>query len=220
MKYEAIILCGGEGWRLKPDTWIPKPLLKISKKETLLDRQVRWLLENDFTNIVLAANKSFPESVFFTNPNVQPCIERRKLGTGGAVKRAINLTNVEQIYVMNVDDIVFYNPKELFEYSNKGAALLLAQPQLPFGKATLQGNIVTKFEHKSTLNIWVNAGHYVFSRQIVKEYFPDKGDLEQETMQKLAKSKLLLGLKYSGEWLTLNTMKDLVRIRKYLNNKQ
>jgi len=217
LKYEAIVLCGGEGWRLKPDTWIPKPLLKISKKETLLDRQIRWLLENDFTNIILAANRSFPESVFFTNPNVQPCIERRKLGTGGAVKRAINLTSAKQIYVMNVDDIVFYNPRELFEYSKRGAALLLAQPQLPFGKATLQGNVITKFEHRPTLNIWVNAGHYVFSRQVVEEYFPDQGDLEQETMQKLAKSKLLLGLKYPGEWLTLNTMKDLIRIRKYFN---
>jgi len=84
--------------------------------------------------ILLAANRSFPESTFFPNPVVQPCIERRKLGTGMAIKRATTLINAEQVYVMNVDDIVFYNPKKLFEYSTIGVAVLLAQPQLPFGK--------------------------------------------------------------------------------------
>jgi len=217
LNHEAIVLCGGEGWRLKPDTWIPKPLLKISGRETLLDRQIRWLLERNFTKIILAANRSFPESAFFTNPAVQPCIERRKLGTGGAVKRAITLTDTEKVYVMNVDDIVFYDPKKLFKYSTKGAAMLLAQPQLPFGVTTLQEDNITKFEDKPTLNMWVNAGHYVFSREIVKKYFPDEGDFERKTMQKLAESKFLSGLKYSGEWLTLNTMKDLIKVRKYFN---
>ena len=35
---EAIILAGGEGWRLKPATWVPKPLLQINKN-TLIDIQ-------------------------------------------------------------------------------------------------------------------------------------------------------------------------------------
>lgn len=220
MEYEAIVLCGGEGWRLKPDTWTPKPLLKISELETLLDRQIRWLLEHDFTNIILAADRSFPESVFFTNPAVQPCLERRKLGTGGAVKRAITLTDTEKFYVMNVDDIVFYDPKKLFEYSAKGAAMLLAQPRLPFGKTTQQEDDITEFEDRPTLNVWVNAGHYVFSTEIVKEYFPDEGDFEPKTMQKLAEEKHLRGLKYTADWLTLNTMKDLIRIREYFNLRQ
>ena len=220
MEYEAIVLCGGEGWRLRPDTWIPKPLLKISGQESLLDRQIGWLLEHDFTKIILAANRSFPESTFFTNPNVQPCIERRKLGTGGAVKRAVTLINTEKVYVMNVDDIVFYGPKKLFEYSAEGAAMLLAQPQLPFGKTTLQKDNVTKFEDRPTLNIWVNAGHYVFSREIIKQYFPEEGDFEPKTMQELAEEKCLRGLKYSGDWLTLNTTKDLIRIRDYFDSRQ
>jgi NDP-sugar pyrophosphorylase family protein len=159
LEYEAIVLCGGEGWRLKPDTWTPKPLLKIAGQETLLDRQIGWLLKQGFTNVVLAANRSFPEATFFTNPAVQPCVERRKLGTGGAVKRAITLTDTEKVYVMNVDDVVFYDPKELFERSTKGASMLLAQPQLPFGKTTLQDDNITEFEDRPTLDIWVNAGH-------------------------------------------------------------
>jgi NDP-sugar pyrophosphorylase family protein len=215
LEYEAIILCGGEGWRLKPDTWTPKPLLKVSKQETLLDRQIRWLLKHDFNNIILAANRSFPESTFFTNPNVQPCIERTKLGTGGAVKRALPLINTDKFYVMNVDDIVFYDPKKLYEQATAGAAILLAQPQLPFGKVIMEENWITDFEHRPLLDVWVNAGHYVFFKEIVTKYFPDEGDFEPRAMREIAKAKHLKGLKYQGEWLTLNTMKDLIRIREY-----
>jgi len=220
MRYEAIILCGGEGWRLKPDTWTPKPLLKVSADETLLDRQICWLLEHNFDNIILASNRSFPESAYFTNPKVQPCLERRKLGTGGAVKRATTLINADKFYVMNDDDIVFYDPRRLYEKATDGAAVLLAQPQLPFGKVTIQGDLVTKFEQRPILDLWVNAGHYVFTKEIVREYFPDEGDFEGETMQRIASNKRLRGLKYSGDWLTLNTMKDLIRIREYFRSRR
>jgi NDP-sugar pyrophosphorylase family protein len=215
MKHEAVILCGGEGWRLKPDTWIPKPLLQISETRTLLDRQIGWLLEAEFDKIVLASNRSFPESTFFTNPKVEPCIERRKLGTGGAVKRALTLINEERFYVMNVDDIVFLNPNKLYEKNKVGAAMLLARPQLPFGEVTLEGDQILEFYDRPHIDTWVNAGHYVFSKKIVEKYFPSEGDFEKTAMQQLSKDKQLRGLKYEGDWLTLNTMKDLIKIRDF-----
>jgi NDP-sugar pyrophosphorylase family protein len=220
MRYEAIILCGGKGWRLKPDTWTPKPLLKISADETLLDRQIRWLLEHDFSNIILASNRSFQESVYFTNPAVQLCLEKKKLGTGGAIKRAATLANADQFYAMNVDDIVFYDPRKLYEYAGRGAAILLAQPRLLFGKITTRRNMVTKFEDRPLLDIWVSAGHYVFSKKLVGEYFPDEGDFERKAMQKIVNDKFLNGLKYRSDWLTVNTIKDLAKIREYLETRQ
>ena len=219
MWYEAVILCGGEGWRLKPDTWTPKPLLETTPGQTLVDRQIRWLLEHDFSNIILASNRAFPESAFFTNEAVQLCLERKKLGTGGAVKKATTLIKTEKFYVMNVDDIVFYDTRKLFEYATNGAAVLLAKPQLPFGRITTKEDLVIKFEQKPTMNIWVNVGHYVFSKELVNEYFPDKGNLEWKTMQEIANKKYLRGLKYKGDWLTVNTMKDLIRIREYFGAK-
>lgn len=220
MQYEAVILCGGEGWRLKPDTWIPKPLLKISADETLLDRQIRWLLEHNFSNIVLASNRQFPESAYFNNPTVKPYPEKRKLGTGGALKRAITLINTDKFYAMNVDDIVFYDPKKLYDYADRGAAILLGQPRLLFGKITMQKDVVMKFEDRPILGIWVSAGHYVFSKKLVEEYFPDEGDFERKAMQKIVSNKFLKGLKYKGDWLTVNTMKDLIRIRDYFETRQ
>jgi NDP-sugar pyrophosphorylase family protein len=220
MRYEAIILCGGGGWRLKPDTWTPKPLLKISSDETLVDMQIRWLLEHDFSNVVLASDRAFPESAYFNSSVVQTSLEKKKLGTGGAIKRAATLIKADQFYVMNVDDIVFYDPRKLYEYADKGAAILLAQPRLLFGKITTRKNVVTKFEDRPLLGVWISAGHYVFSKKLVEEYFPDEGDFERKAMQEIVNKEFLKGLKYRGDWLTVNTVKDLMKVREYFETRQ
>jgi len=219
LKYEAIVLSGGEGWRLKPDTWTPKPLLEIKERNTLLDVQVHWLLKHKFDNIILASNRSFSESSIFTNKKVHPCIEKTKLGTGGAVYRASSLIDSDIFYVMNIDDIVFYDPRKLYDKATSGASMLLAKPQLPFGKVSTQEDLITTFEQHPHVDIWVNAGHYVFTKDIVKKYFPVEGDFELKTMQMIAQVKYLKGLKYDGDRLTLNTIKDLIRIREYFTLK-
>ena len=207
---EAIILAGGEGWRLKPATWVPKPLLKINKK-TLIDHQIHWLRQHDFDNIVLASNRTD-----LTKEPVTYSLEKENLGTGGATKKAFNDIKGKVAYVMNVDDLVFYNPAELFDYSGKGAGLLLAKPQIPFGKVTLANGIdVIRFQNRLTLDFYVSTGHYVFKRNVVEKLFPDKGDFEFTSMQRLADKKMLQGYTYHGMWFTLNTMKDLMDVRRF-----
>jgi len=99
---EAIILCGGSGWRLKPDTRVPKPKLKINN-ETLISHQISWLRSHGIDRIILAAN-----SLNLTeDPDVIHSVEKKKLGTGGAVKKAAEQVKDEKVYVLNVDDIVF-----------------------------------------------------------------------------------------------------------------
>ena len=84
---------------------------------------------------------------------------------------------------MNVDDIVFYDPNILFDYAGKGAGILVAKPTLPFGMVSLQNGInVIRFQHRASLDFYVNAGHYVFKKAVVEKYFPEKGDFEFATM--------------------------------------
>jgi len=116
---------------------------------------------------------------------------------------------------MNVDDIVFYDPKELYKYADKGAAILMAKPRLPFGRILTSNTYITRFEQKPTLNFYVNAGHYVFKKSVIEEFFPDEGDMELQTLQILADRKMLRGYPYDGLWLTINTMKDLLAVREH-----
>jgi D-glycero-alpha-D-manno-heptose 1-phosphate guanylyltransferase len=207
---EAIILAGGEGWRLKPETWIPKPLLKINK-HTLIDHQIEWLRSHDFDNIVVATNRSD-----LTKLPVAYSLEDDNLGTGGATKKAFGQIKGKVAYVMNVDDLVFYDPNELFDYAAKGAGVLLAKPQIPFGKVTLDNGIdVIRFQQRETLDFYVSTGHYVFKRNVVETLFPNNGDFEFTAMQRLADKKMLQGYTYHGMWFTLNTMKELIDIRRF-----
>jgi len=207
---EAVILAGGEGWRLKPATWVPKPLLKINE-QTLIDKQISWLKAHGFENIIIASNRDD-----LTTQPVKYSLEKDTLGTGGAAKKAFKQVEGEIAYMMNIDDIVFYDPNELYDYASKGAGILLAKPTLPFGRVTMgNGTEVIRFQHRSTLDFYVNAGHYVFKKEIVQRYFPDKGDFEFTTMQRLADKRILNGYTYHGMWLTINTMKDLMEARTY-----
>ena len=207
---EAIILAGGEGWRLKPATWVPKPLLKINKK-TLIDHQIDWLRSHDFENIIVASNRTD-----LTKEQVTYSTEEDSLGTGGATKKAFEHIKGNVAYVMNVDDLVFYDPTELFDYAGKGAGLLLAKPQIPFGKVTLANGIdVIRFQNREILDFYVSTGHYVFKKNVVKKIFPDNGDFEFTAMQRLADKKMLQGYTYHGVWFTLNTMKDLLDVRRF-----
>jgi NDP-sugar pyrophosphorylase family protein len=207
---EAIILAGGEGWRLKPATWVPKPLLKINKN-TLIDHQIEWLCSHDFENIIVASNRAD-----LTKQPVAYSLEEDTLGTGGATKKAFEQIKGKVAYVMNVDDLVFYDPNELFDYAGKGAGILLAKPQIPFGKVTLANGInVIRFQHRETLDFYVSTGHYVFKKSAVKALFPDKGDFEFTAMQRLADKKMLQGYTYHGMWFTLNTMKELMDVRRF-----
>lgn len=207
---EAIILAGGEGWRLKPATWVPKPLLKINKN-TLINHQIEWLRSHDFENIVVASNRTD-----LTKEPVTYSTEENSLGTGGATKKAFEHIKGKVAYVMNVDDIVFYDPSELFDYAAKGAGILLAKPQIPFGKVTLENGInVIRFQHRETLDFYVSTGHYVFKKSAVEKLFPDKGDFEFTAMQRLADKKMLQGYTYHGMWFTLNTMKELMAVRRF-----
>jgi len=207
---DAVILCGGSGWRLKPNTWVPKPKLKINH-ETLIARQVNWLRRNGIDRIILATNNRD----LIEDPSVIYSIEKKKLGTGGAVKKAVEKVKENKVYVMNVDDIVFYDPKELYKYTDKGAAILMAKPRLPFGRILTSNTYITRFEQKPTLNFYVNAGHYVFKKSVIEEFFPDEGDMELQTLQILADRKMLRGYPYDGLWLTINTMKDLLAVREH-----
>lgn len=207
---EAIVLAGGQGWRLKPTTWIPKPLLKINK-QTLIDHQISWLRSHGFENIIIASNRDD-----LTKLPVTFSVEKDNLGTGGATKKAFKKIKGNIAYVMNIDDIVFYDPNELYDYATKGAGTLLAKPILPFSKVTLRNGIeVVRFERRPTLDIYVSAGHHVFKKAVVERYFPEKGDFELTTMQRLADQKILSGYTYHGMWFTINTMKDLLEARTY-----
>jgi len=221
---ECIVLCGGAGKRLKPEITIPKPFLKIKGNNTLLDIQIEWLLGHGFDKIVLAMDQETYRYMLqharhiLSEDSIVVSLETTRLGTGGAVRKASNHCSSNYVYVLNVDDVVDYDPKDLFDMASlKGGAILVKQPRLPYGKISFDasGNVL-KFEEKPLGDIWISVGHYVLQRQIISKYFPEDGDLEVETWQKIANDGKLKVLPLTGMWITMNNAKELEEARKVL----
>jgi len=214
MVKECIILAGGWGKRLKPQIEEPKPLVQLNNT-TLLGRQISWLEKYGFDRVIIPS-KEFN----LTSHPVVWVEEKERLGTGGAVKLANKEVLGNRVYVMNVDDIVFYNPNILWKESHLGAAILVGKLRSPYGIITSDkaGNVL-KFEEKPLLPYDISLGHYCFKKEVIEQYFPDKGDLELQLMQILADNKLLRIYEYKDAWISINTYKDLEKAREYFKRK-
>lgn len=222
MVKEAIVLAGGESFRLRPETYIPKPLLPLNEKQTLLEAQVKWLLDNRFKKIVLALSEEVAEKLGGWIPlslKVRIVVEKNHLGTSGAVVKCMDELFDSHVYVFNVDDIVWESqPKYLFEAAKEynGASILVAKPKSLFGVLRVKQGFVRKFDEKPPTKDYCSAGHYVFSRRVVEKYFPEKGDLERLVLPKLAEKNGLRAVKYKGTWISINTYKDFLKTKEYL----
>jgi len=227
MKWSAIILAGGESWRMKPHIWIPKPLVELNDGVTLLEWQVGRLKRSGIDNIVVVSREfRIPEL------DVQWMFSKPEWGTGGALKRALELTDSEVVYALNCDDIVLDSPKSMMSFtqtafklhSNASLILAVSRARIPYGmiklaRATRRGEqvpLVTVFQEKPFLRKFVSCGHYIWKADDAKIYLPDEGDLEQTTLPVLAKRRSIVGYVVKLGWITINTYKDLLNARQAL----
>jgi len=225
---EAIVLAGGESLRMKPHFPWNKALLRFEEK-TLLDKQILWLKTHGFEHVVVATDEStynrWTEVSSLWRKGVDIYIdvslEWKKLGTSGAVFRAMDYIDSDRVYIMNVDDLLLdFNPNILYSMLQRGAIVVLHKPRIGFGLARIKNGLVRRFQEKPTVKYWVSCGHYLFKKETIRDYFKVEGDLEREVLPKLARDKKLQGYKYYGEWITVNTYKDYLNALDRLNLKK
>jgi NDP-sugar pyrophosphorylase family protein len=167
-RFEAIILCGGSAKRMKPYLPFNKALAEVTNGQTLLEYQINWLKRNGVNQIILAIDaKTYSDVSAFTPrilQEVQCSIENHKLGTGGAVRKAVEKVESPLVYVMNVDDIIVsenYSPQNLLQLTKKDikGILLVTRTYFPFGVVETRDQYVCRFKKKPLLDYWINTGH-------------------------------------------------------------
>ena len=109
---KAMILAAGLGKRLKPLTNdIPKPLLKVGN-QSLIERNIRSLLNHGFDEIVINVSylgNMITEHVLeiFPNNKIIFSEESEPLGTGGGIQNALKLLGDEPFMLINAD--IYHN---------------------------------------------------------------------------------------------------------------
>jgi NDP-sugar pyrophosphorylase family protein len=224
---ESIILCGGAAKRMKPYLPFSKALAEVQPGITLLEYQVKWLSNSGKNRVILAIDRDTYTRLKAKETSlldrITCSIEEERLGTGGAIKQAIELVDSSYVYVMNVDDIILsktYTPSILLEtfHKNQSAqgSILLTRTNFPFGIVEVSNGRVQGFKQKPLLDYKICSGHYAFTKDGVRKYFPQKGNFEDTALQRMAQNNVLHSTELEGDWITINNLKQLEVARQKL----
>ena len=190
---QAIILCGGLSTRLGDITKVtPKILLPIGN-QTILDYQLNLLKLVDTTEVILASGH-LHEVLFQAvghqrlGVTISYAKEEKRLGTGGAIKNAMQYISAEPFFVLNGDIWVenlnlarMHSHQKKIEHNLNSTidGLLLStlvDDVRDFGEIISdQNSKILAFKEKPAdqHSGYINGGIYLFNLSI-SEYFPDQ----------------------------------------------
>lgn len=210
---KAIILSGGKGTRLKPITdYVPKPLVPIANVP-ILEWQIKYLKRFGIKDIIISTGYKYDqiENYLKNKKNlgvkITFSVEKSPLGTGGAIKKAGKQIKEKSFFVINGDTITNINLRKLKSKANSIAGIEL---RTKFGVLITKKDKVNGFsEKKEVKNLWMNAGIYHLSRNILKD-LPIKGNIENTTFPKYAKKGKLNFIKFKNvKWFSIDSYKDM-----------
>jgi NDP-sugar pyrophosphorylase family protein len=226
----AVVLAGGAGLRLRPLTNNkPKVMLKVAGKP-ILQWVIEWLKFNGISNLVIGvAHKKETIMRYFRDGSklgvqIKYSVHSIEGETGEGFRLAVSRYVDDDLFVaMNGDEMTNFRLNDMLNQhlsNNVLATIAVTNPASPFGIIRIDDKgLIQSFEEKPILtSLFVSIGIYVFNREILK-YLPEKGAIEKTTFPLLAQRKLLGAYKTSGDWFTVNTIKELQNTENELKRK-
>lgn len=214
---KVVILCGGEGLRLRELTdKIPKPLIEIGGKPILwhIMKIYAHYGHNDF--ILCLGYKGDKIKEYFDN-NGNEFGSVAFVDTGLNATRAERLKKVERMieddnfFLAYGDDVsdVDINSVVDFHMKNKKIATMTSVKMISqYGILKLNNkNEITAFDEKPILDYWINGGFFVLNNKIFS-YIKSGMELDQ-VFGKLAGERQVCAFKHTGFWKSMNTLKDV-----------
>ena len=216
---KAVILAGGLGERLRPFTQaIPKSLLPVGEK-SLLEIQIRRLVEGGVEEIYLATNYKTEYIENFIGDGSEYGVkisysrEEIPLGTCGPLS-LLRAKLTEPFIVMNGDILTTIDIAKFFAFGDQQESeFTIATKEVVtpfnFGRVETDGNRIVAVEEKPELYLQVVAGIY-FMRPSVLDLVPD-GEyygIDQLINQMLAVDRAITRYLMDEYWLDIGRIED------------
>lgn len=214
----AIILAGGVGARLKPfTTLIPKPLVPIGNKYSILEILIKQLAKNNFSRITIAVNHlAHLIETYFGNGKkygvkIDYSIETEPLGTIGPLKIIKDLP--KNFLVVNGDILTnlnfsFFYKKHLMSKNNISVCCFKRQTKIDYGVIKSKNNKLLFFDEKPTMNLNVSMGIYYLNKNIlqnIKNKFFGFDDLMKLALKKKIDVNIM---SFNGMWFDIGRVED------------
>ena len=211
---KAMILAAGLGKRLKPLTNdIPKPLLKVGN-QSLIERNIRSLLNYGFDEIVINVSylgNMITEHVLeiFPNNKIIFSKESEPLGTGGGIKNALKLLGDEPFMLINAD--IYHNINlAAVKTAPKYAHLVgVKNPEHNIqGDFSLENNIVLA---RSKLNDFTWSGISIINPTIFSQLQTQEMpfDIWNSVLMQFINNNKITAEIYEGIWIDTGTIDRL-----------
>ncbi|CAB4879465.1 MAG: NTP transferase domain-containing protein [Actinobacteria bacterium] len=220
-KPPVLILCGGRGTRLRTSSAsLPKPLVEIGGYPVVW-HVVRLYASQGFSSFHLLTGHRGEEVSAFAHAADWPegitvsCLETGEdTPTGGRVHQAVKALGPVPIcvtYADGVADVDLDQTLEALEKDGVEAVVTVVRPELPFGVAHLENEMIVGFEEKPKSSEWVNGGFMAFTPAGAALIGPDD-ILERAPLEALATRGLLAAHRHDGFWFCMDTYKDQVAL--------
>ncbi|MDO8489046.1 MAG: sugar phosphate nucleotidyltransferase [Candidatus Omnitrophota bacterium] len=227
---DVLILCGGEGKRLKKISGkTPKPMVRMGRR-VFLDIIIENLRRLGFKRIILGIGYQAKFIRKYYTEHKVPGLEiifseeKKPLGTGGAVKKAKRLIKSESFFVLNGDTFLRFNADKFIKfYSQKKSQLLIllkkAKANKDYGAITMDRNSkIISFNEKDCprSNNFVNGGVYLFNKNVFSQMPKShKFSLEYDFFPQMI-GKGLYGYNEAGTFIDIGTPERYFTAKKYL----
>ena len=225
---QVLILAGGFGTRLASvvkDT--PKPMAPVAGRP-FLEYQIEYLRNQGFTEFTLltgymsvAIESHFGDGRSF-GVRINYSVEKEPLGTGGAIRQAMENSNASEFLVLNGDGLFATDYRRLVRLS-AGADLSLGlkftNDLSRFGAVDINEDFkIVGFRERDTLATegYINAGAYFIKREALRLFPLGKFSLETAVLQPLSLRKILKGIPCGGKFVDIGTPESFTWAQNHL----
>lgn len=227
---EAIVLAGGFGTRLKTlVNDIPKPMADIDGKP-FLEYLLNWLAGNGVKHIILAVGyKAETIENHFGNEYMEMRLsyssENEPLGTGGAIKKALNKLNNKNnsAFIVNGDTFFDVDLSKFYDFHKKNNSQfsIVVKKMFDFdryGSVEIEDNKISKFKEKSFREEgFINGGIYLMNLsclQLMPEQ--EKFSFENSFMEKYVDELSFGAFESDGYFIDIGIPEDYKKAAKQL----
>ncbi|MDP2385936.1 MAG: nucleotidyltransferase family protein [Bacteroidota bacterium] len=225
---EAIILAGGFGTRLQSViSDVPKPMAPVSN-EPFLNYLLSYLSHYGITKAVLSTGyleekiREYYQKKNNTWKNITLSYshEKKPLGTGGAIRQAMEQCEGEYVLAVNGDSFFDVNLNDLYsKHSSHHAQHTLALRHV--SNASRYGAVETKecrivsFKEKEDTQKpgTINGGIYILKKEdfIKATETGINFSIERDFFEKQLAQQHIYGFEYTGQFIDIGTPEDFIR---------
>lgn len=213
---EVVILAGGYGTRLRSvSDDLPKSMVPLDKQPFLAGLIKKLVPKGTKITLAVSYKRECILSYFgnrFHDCEISYSVEKKPLGTGGAIKQALLQCTEGNIVVLNGDSLLDFRIKNLLakhEETKADISIALTKMVKPYryGTVKMENNRIISFNEKKDIPEGIiNCGIYCLNRNVLKN--EDEFFSFEKYLEKNLKKNITLGHIYNGYFIDIGIPED------------